>query len=129
LGIDTPLQPMPSMALGAFGVNLLELTSAFASVRADRLHVRPWGIAAAGVPGDAAMLPVQPPVPTQTLGAAQPPMIELMRGVVEHGTGRGASIDGFAAGKAGTSPVYHNASCMGFTPPLSRGPSTGRQRS
>jgi penicillin-binding protein 1A len=115
LGIDTPLQPMPSMALGAFGVNLLEMTGAFASVRANRLHITPWGIAATGAPNGGPMQPAQPPAPTKTLGAPQQPMIELMRGVVEHGTGRGASVNGFAAGKTGTSQDYHDAWFIGFT--------------
>src|SRR5262249_39801757 len=118
LGIDTPLKPMPSLALGAFGVNLLELTGAFASVRSDRLHLKPWGIAATGLAGDGQMQAAQPPAPTQPLGASQQPMIELLRGVVEHGTGRGASIDGFAAGKTGTSQDYHDAWFMGFTDSL-----------
>jgi len=122
LGINTPLKPMPSLALGAFGVNLLELTGAFASVRSDRLHLKPWGIAATGPAGgpagDGQMQAAQPPAPTQPLGPSQQPMIELLRGVVEHGTGRGASIDGFAAGKTGTSQDYHDAWFMGFTDSL-----------
>ena len=42
LGLDAPLKPMPSLALGAADVSLLDLTGAYASVRADRLDVRPW---------------------------------------------------------------------------------------
>jgi 1A family penicillin-binding protein len=119
LGIDTPLPPLPSMALGAVGVNLLEMTSAFASVRADRLHVQPWGIAAVGGQNGAPMQAVTPPAPTQSLGPAREPMIELLRGVVEHGTGRGAALNGsFAAGKTGTSQDYRDAWFIGFNDTL-----------
>jgi 1A family penicillin-binding protein len=114
LGIDTPLPALPSMALGAVGVNLLEMTSAFASVRADRLHIQPWGIAAISTDG-APVQSVAPPAPAQHLGPAQAQMIELLRGVVEHGTGRDASINGFAAGKTGTSQEYRDAWFLGFT--------------
>ena len=114
LGIDTPLPALPSMALGAVGVNLLEMTSAFASVRADRLHIQPWGIAAISTDG-AAPQTVTPPAPAQRLGPVQAPMIELLRGVVERGTGRGASVNGFAAGKTGTSQEFRDAWFIGFT--------------
>jgi len=113
LGIDTPISPTPSLALGAYTVNLLEMTGAFASVMADRLHVKPRGVAAIGA-DDAPLQTVTPPAPTQTLDPYQQPMIELMRGVVERGTGRGAALDGFAAGKTGTSQDYRDAWFLGF---------------
>ena len=48
LGLDEPLKPLPSMVLGTEAVSLLDLTGAFASVRADRLRVLPWGVTASG---------------------------------------------------------------------------------
>ena len=48
LGITEPLPEVPSLALGSAGVSLLDLTGAFASVRTDHMHVRPWGVAAVG---------------------------------------------------------------------------------
>ncbi|HEY2138008.1 MAG TPA: PBP1A family penicillin-binding protein [Xanthobacteraceae bacterium] len=118
LGIETPLSPTPSLALGAYGVSLLDLTAAFASVRADRLAVKPWGVAAVGPPNGTTLQAAQPLAPTRTLGPAREPMVELMRGVVEHGTGRGAALDVFAAGKTGTSQNYRDAWFIGFTDTL-----------
>jgi 1A family penicillin-binding protein len=120
LGIDTPLSPTPSLALGAYGVSLLDLTSAYAAVRANRMPVRPWGIAqVGGADKDAALRPVAPQQSSQTLGATQAPMVELLRGVVEHGTGRGAALDdGTAAGKTGTSQDYRDAWFIGFNDSL-----------
>ena len=46
LGISTPLQPSPSIALGSFEVNLLELTAAYAAVAAGAYPVKPWAITA-----------------------------------------------------------------------------------
>jgi len=119
LGVDTPLSPTPSLALGAYGVSLLDLTSAFAAVRADRMPVRPWGIAAVGAADkNSDLRPTVPHLSSRTLGQVREPMIELLRGVVEHGTGRGASLDGFAAGKTGTSQEYRDAWFIGFSDTL-----------
>jgi membrane peptidoglycan carboxypeptidase len=118
LGIDAPLSPTPSLALGAYGVSLLDMTSAFASVKADRKRLKPWGIAALGAATGSNLQAAQPLPPTQTIGPAQRPMIELLRDVVIAGTGRGAAIPGFAAGKTGTSQDYRDAWFIGFSDSL-----------
>ena len=119
LGVETPLSPTPSLALGAYGVSLLNLTSAYAAVRADRVPVRPWGIAAVGeATKDAPLRATAPRVSGRTLGQVRDPMIELLRGVIEHGTGHAAAINGFAAGKTGTSQDYRDAWFIGFTDTL-----------
>ena len=45
LGIDAELEPTPSVALGTYEVSLLDLTGAYASVRAGQAPIEPWGIA------------------------------------------------------------------------------------
>lgn len=45
-------------------------------------------------------------------------MIELLQGVVEHGTGQAASMPGGVAGKTGTSQDYRDAWFIGFTDEL-----------
>jgi 1A family penicillin-binding protein len=119
LGIATPLSATPSLALGAYGVSLLDLTSAYGAVRADRMPLRPWGIAAVGeAKKDAALRATAPRLSGRTLGEVRDPMIELLRGVIEHGTGHGAALNGFAAGKTGTSQDYRDAWFIGFTDTL-----------
>jgi len=118
LGVDTPLSPTPSLALGAYGVSLLDMTAAFASVHADRKRLKPWGIAAIGQAKGTTMQSAQPLPPTQTLDPYQRPMIELLRDVVVAGTGRGAALPGFAAGKTGTSQDYRDAWFIGFNDTL-----------
>ena len=120
LGIDARLPKNPSMALGAVEVSLLDLTGTFASVRAGRTRVEPWGIAAFGPEGQARLQTMGPPMvgAQQSLGRYQQPMIDLLRLVVERGTGRAAALNGFAAGKTGTSQNHRDAWFIGFNESL-----------
>src|SRR5262245_49649037 len=120
LGIDAKLPKVPSLALGAVEVGLLDLTGAFASVRAGRMHVEPWGITAFGPEGQARLQTMGPPMigSQQSLGRYQQPMVDLLRLVVERGTGRAAALNGFAAGKTGTSQNHRDAWFIGFNESL-----------
>jgi penicillin-binding protein 1A len=120
LGIDAQLPKVPSLALGAVEVNLLDLTGAFASVRAGRMRVEPWGIAAFGADGQARLQTTGAPMvgSQQSLGRYQQPMIDLLRAVVERGTGKAAGLNGFAAGKTGTSQNHRDAWFIGFNESL-----------
>jgi penicillin-binding protein 1A len=120
LGIDARLPKNPSLALGAVEVSLLDLTGAFASVRAGRTRVEPWGITAFGAEGQERLQTMGPPMvgSQQSLGRYQQPMIDLLRLVVERGTGRAAALNGFAAGKTGTSQNHRDAWFIGFNESL-----------
>jgi membrane peptidoglycan carboxypeptidase len=48
----------------------------------------------------------------------QQPLSELLRLVVQRGTGRAAALDGFAAGKTGTSQNHRDAWFIGFNDSL-----------
>jgi membrane peptidoglycan carboxypeptidase len=116
LGIDAPLAQVPSMALGTNELTLLELTGAFASVRAGRTRLKPWGVMAFGA-DENAMRPVSAPAAGQPL-PQQDELIELLEGVVSSGTGKAANPGGFAAGKTGTSQDFRDAWFIGFTESL-----------
>jgi len=120
LGIDARLPKNPSLALGAVEVSLLDLTGAFASVRAGRTRVEPWGITAFGAEGQERLQTMGPPMvgSQQSLGRYQQPMIDLLRLVLERGTGRAAALNGFAAGKTGTSQNHRDAWFIGFNESL-----------
>jgi membrane peptidoglycan carboxypeptidase len=65
------------------------------------------------------MLATLPPLGSaEKLDPYQKPLVELLQGVVEHGTGRAAALDGFAAGKTGTSQDYRDAWFIGFNDAL-----------
>jgi penicillin-binding protein 1A len=122
LGVTAPLPAVPSLALGTAEMNLLELTAAYAAVKADKMPIKPWGVAGFGVGRQTRLQSMGPPIGgTQSLQPYQKPLIELMLGVLRNGTGRAAALDGFAAGKTGTSQNYGDAWFVGFNDSLVAG--------
>jgi penicillin-binding protein 1A len=118
LGLDAPLTKVPSMALGTNEVSLLDITGAFASVRAARPKLEPWGIAAFG-PEGAGPRSLGPPAAAAQELPHQAAMLRLLHDVVDRGTGRAAALDeGRAAGKTGTSQDYRDAWFVGFNDEL-----------
>ena len=115
LGLRAPLENNPSLALGTGEVTLLDLTSAYAAVRAGKAPVDPWGISGVMMSNDSQYLPIGHLDDSQhRLGQYQAELIDLLQGVVEHGTGRAAALQGFAAGKTGTTQDYRDAWFVGF---------------
>jgi len=103
-------------------MNLLELTAAYAAVKAGKMPIKPWGVAGFGVGRQTRLQSIGPPIGgTLSLQAYQKPLLELMLDVVRNGTGRAAALDGFAAGKTGTSQNYGDAWFIGFNDSLVAG--------
>ena len=118
LGLDAPLAKVPSMALGTNEVSLLDLTGAFASVRAGHPKLEPWGIAAFGPEGTGLRSLGAPKLSIPEL-AHHREMTRLLQDVVDHGTGRAAALnDDSVAGKTGTSQDYRDAWFVGFNKAL-----------
>jgi penicillin-binding protein 1A len=119
LGIESELPAVPSLALGTANISLLELTAAYAAVEAGKMPIKPWGIEGFGIEGQPGLQSMGAPiVATQSLQAYQKPLLELLQDVIERGTGRSAALDGFAAGKTGTSQDYRDAWFIGFNDAL-----------
>jgi penicillin-binding protein 1A len=115
LGLPGDLPAVPSLPLGTAEVSLVDLTAAYASVRAGRMPVRPWSITGFGIESQPRLQSLGPPIlPQQSLQPYQQPLLELLQAVVQHGTGRAAALDGFAAGKTGTAQDYRDAWFIGF---------------
>nr|WP_246233344.1 PBP1A family penicillin-binding protein [Aurantimonas aggregata] len=122
LGVDAPLAAMPSLALGASEASLLDLTGAYASVRAGRTPIEPWGISSFAADEQSQSFRVGPStLPQRELAEHQEGLVSLLRLVVERGTGQEAGLDGFAAGKTGTSQDSRDAWFIGFNEALTVG--------
>jgi penicillin-binding protein 1A len=121
-GVLSPLRREFATALGASEVTLLELTGAYAPFANGGMAVTPHAIVEisdrsgrvlyrrSGSGGVAIMSPA-------TLGA----MNDLLRAVIERGTGRAAALDRPMGGKTGTSQDYRDAWFVGFTADLVAG--------
>src|SRR5262245_50435235 len=115
LGFDVSLKDVPSIALGSNKVTLLDLTSAFASIRAGRAKLKPWGITGFAS-GQLRLRSLAAPAVAEGELPQKEQLTGLLREVVEHGTGRAAAINGAnVAGKTGTSQDHRDAWFVGFS--------------
>jgi penicillin-binding protein 1A len=114
LGVKSPLQPVPSLALGSEGVTLLEMTRAMAEIAQDTKRLVPYTVRE--VYGHKSA-----PVYKRAQPSRQPPswrrgpMLDILRAVVTNGTGTNAALDRPAYGKTGTTNDYRDAWFVGFT--------------
>jgi penicillin-binding protein 1A len=119
MGIESRLAPVLSLALGSADVTPLEMSAAFAALANGGLRVHPLAILKVT---DARGKVLEEHRPRREL-ALEPDvayvMTDLLKGVIERGTGRAAAIGRPAAGKTGTTDDYRNAWFIGYTPYLS----------
>lgn len=120
LGITSDLKPHPSLALGAFEVGVLELTAAYAAFVNGGYAVQPYGVLEIRDSQNRVLFRRQSGgayahmIGSEALGDLN----DLLRGVVERGTGRAAQIGRPVAGKTGTTSDYRDAWFVGYTPDL-----------
>lgn len=118
LGIVSPLQAWPSLALGTEVVTPLELTAAYAVFANQGAKAAPHLVAAIEGAFDGVALYRRPPPQRQLVVAdsVRRDMTAMLYQVVQAGTGTGARLeDREAAGKTGTSQAYRDAWFVGFT--------------
>ena len=123
LGIQSPLAPYASLALGTSDVTPLELTGAYASFASGGYRAQPYMVRDIKRSNGALLyrrdVSARPRVVTADNVLA---MNDLMYQVVQQGTGRGAALPGHeVAGKTGTSADYRDAWFIGFSPELVTG--------
>ena len=122
MGIESPLTPTYSLALGASELNLLELTSAYGTLATNGVHTKAHGIHRiidqrgkviyeANFKGERA-------IDEETSAI----MTWMLRNVVNDGTGRAAQLDDRpVAGKTGTSDEARDLWFIGYIPQMVTG--------
>ncbi|MBI5299257.1 MAG: PBP1A family penicillin-binding protein [Deltaproteobacteria bacterium] len=118
-GITSPLDPVPSLALGSFEVSPLEMAMAYTIF--PNLGVKPDPSAVINImttQGD--VLEKKTLKMKRVFNEAPVALVDsLMKGVFERGTAasaRNLGFTGIAAGKTGTTSNYRDAWFVGFTP-------------
>jgi len=113
-----PSNPDLSVALGAYEVNLLQMTSGFQVFQQGGARLEPYVIesiaAQDGTPIFTHTVPASAPSVYDISKASM--MVKMMKKVVEVGTARRAAFGWPAAGKTGTSQNWRDAWFVGFTP-------------
>jgi penicillin-binding protein 1A len=117
LGIASPINTDPAMALGTTPVSPLEMAQAYAAFSNGGQRVSAYGLERIRTTGGKVVWQRRPAAPVQAI--ANPPLGELqqmMRAVVSSGTGVRAAIPGRdVAGKTGTTSDYRDAWFCGLT--------------
>jgi penicillin-binding protein 1A len=120
LGVQTELQPTPSLALGTGAVTPLDMASVYATLAAGGVYSRPLAIRRVVFPGgktDAGWAESQRTRVIPDWVAAT--VTRVLEENMLHGTGVGAHIVGRVdAGKTGTTDDYADAWFSGYTPGL-----------
>jgi penicillin-binding protein 1A len=129
LGISSPLDVNLSLALGTSDVSLLEMTSAYGTLANQGVWMPPVTIRYV-TDAQGKLLEEHVPEGREALAPETAYVItQMLRGVVERGTGQAAKGLGRpVAAKTGTTNDYSNAWFVGFTPRLATGVWVGYDR-
>jgi len=115
---------VPSLALGALDTNLLRLTGAYGALANGGIFVEPRLYSVALDADNERLSSAKVREKRVADEAATFVLTNILQGVIERGTGKGARAKGFsapAAGKTGTSDSSRDAWFVGFTPTLVAG--------
>jgi len=122
LGIESPLSPVPALALGAFEVTPLELARAYVAFANGGQSPRGATALVAAYAGNGDTWELDTAEPTVAMSPAEAYlMTSLPESVVTSGTGaaaRGLGVPGAIAGKTGTTNDGRDAWFVGYSPTL-----------
>ncbi|WP_405030810.1 transglycosylase domain-containing protein [Paenibacillus hexagrammi] len=119
LGIDSPMKPLPSLALGSFPVSPLEMASAFGTIANQGVHFKTTAIERIEDANGTILYEAKPQSEKVIDPAVSYVLTNLMESVFEEGgTGNrvASTIKRPIAGKTGTTDT--DAWMVGFTPEL-----------
>lgn len=117
MGIQSKLRPVPSLPLGTNEVSALEMGSAYSTLANYGVNVGPSPVVKVDLQGPHTINPK--PKLTRALDPGVAWLVtDVLRQVVERGTGTRAQIGRPAAGKTGTTDDFYDAWFVGYTPEL-----------
>ena len=115
MGITTPIQNTPSLALGTFEVKVLDMAAAYTTIANGGFAVWPYGIKEIYSNDGYQLYQRNAEDPRRILERKNVEDLTFMlENVIRSGTGKRAQISGFAAGKTGTSQDNRDAWFVGF---------------
>lgn len=116
MGITTPIENTPSLALGSFEVKVIDMAVAYASIANGGYAVWPYAIQEIYSNDGYQLYMREQDEPNRILiDYAAEEMQEMLENVITNGTGKRARLPFFAAGKTGTSQDNRDAWFVGFT--------------
>lgn len=122
LGITTPLEPVPSLALGAFEVTPLEMAEVYATLAQGGVRPPVHALTAVIDRGGWMVQGLALPAPERVLSAQSTYLLtSLLQGVLDRGTGASSRTQGLRdamAGKTGTSNDRRDNWFAGYAPEL-----------
>ena len=116
MGISTPIENSPSLALGTFEVRVLDMATAYSSIANGGYATWPHAIKEIYTRDGYQLYQREADTQNRILDEqAVAELTTILEQVIRQGTGRKAKISGFAAGKTGTTQDYRDAWFVGFT--------------
>ncbi|MFM7470270.1 MAG: transglycosylase domain-containing protein [Nodosilinea sp.] len=118
LGIQSPMQPVTSLPLGAVDLTPMEIAGAYATFASNGWYSPPTFIVQVTDSSGNVLLD-NTPHPKLVLDPwATASLTDVLQGVVARGTGKSAQIDRPAAGKTGTTDSQRDVWFVGYVPQL-----------
>ena len=122
LGIESPLYPNLSLALGTSEVTLINLTAAYSVFPNKGELIRPYGVMEVVDQSGRLVFRVKPLKKVAMSRAGAAIMTDMLKGVIQEGTGKKArKVTRPVAGKTGTTNGYKDALFIGFSPSIATG--------
>jgi penicillin-binding protein 1A len=123
MGITSPLDGNPSEVIGGLriGVTPLEMADAYATLANGGVHIPPTIITKVVFPDGSAVNLSDPAHKRVFTDGEAYTATQVLKGVIQSGTGTAADFGCPAAGKTGTAENMDNAWFVGYTPQLSTG--------
>ncbi|OGI04920.1 MAG: hypothetical protein A2Y25_00660 [Candidatus Melainabacteria bacterium GWF2_37_15] len=118
MGITTPLEKDPTIALGSNGVKMVDMATAYGVLANGGIKVEPYGIEKVETSNGKVIYLANNDYKRILDVKTVAYMVEMLKQVVKFGTGRASNIDRPSAGKTGTTDSYRDAWFVGFTPDI-----------